>query len=222
MSVAALSQRLPRTLDERMELEGIIRTDASFEEYLLFEEQCQYRVEYSNHQIVAQDMPTDTHELICGNAIWASKTLLFEQPNFLVYGSNLGIYIQATGAHYKPDAVVLAEEPQFIFHKVKKRTFRSVINPYAVVEVFSDGTIYYDQTEKLPNYKQCPSLQHIIYIHQHTPLVTVYTRTPKPNQWLSEDFMQMNDAIPFAGKEISLEQLYHQVVFTDRPPHPAR
>lgn len=34
MSVAALSQRQPRLLDERMELEGIIRTDASFEEYL--------------------------------------------------------------------------------------------------------------------------------------------------------------------------------------------
>jgi Uma2 family endonuclease len=167
-------------------------------------------------------MPTDTHELICGNAIWASKTLLLEQPNFLVYGSNLGIYIQAAEVHYKPDAVVLAEEPQFIFHKVKKRTFRSVINPYAVVEVFSDSTIHYDQTEKLPNYKQCPSLQQIIYVHQHTPLVTVYTRTPKPNQWLSEDFTRLESAIPFAGKEISLEQLYHQVVFSERPPHPAR
>jgi len=222
MSVAALSQRLPRSLDERMELEGIIRADASFEEYLLFEEQCQYRVEYSNHQIVAQNMPTDTHELIVMKTGWILNNLFYDQPNFRIYGSNLGIYIQTAGVHYKPDAVVLVEEPQFVFHKVKKRTFRSVANPYAVVEVFSDSTIHYDQTEKLPNYKLCPSLQYILYVHQHTPLVTVYTRTPKPNQWLSEDFTRLESAIPFADKEISLEKLYHQVVFSERPPHPAR
>lgn len=213
---------LPRTLQERLETADTIRVDASFEEYLIFAEQCEYRVEYSNHQIVAQNMPTDIHELICGNAIWIAKTVLLKETNFLVYGSNLGIYIPTLKVQYKPDAVVLAEEPQYILHKVKKYTFRSIINPYAVVEVFSDGTIHYDQTEKLPNYKQCPSLQQIFYIHQHTPLVTVYTRTPNPNQWLSEDFIDLNASISFAGKEITLAQLYHQVLFSDKPPHPAR
>ena len=218
----AKSIPLPRTLHERLGEVGILRAEATLEEYLLFAEQCEYRVEYSNHQIVTLPMPTDTHELIVSNTNWVLKNELFEQPEFRVYGSNLDVYIPASGAHYKPDVVVLAAEPEYVFHKVKKNTFRSIVNLYAVVEVFSDGTIAYDWTEKLPNYKLCPSLQQIIYVHQHTRLITVYTRTNSPNQWLSEDFSDPNAMIPFAGKEISVNKLYHQVVFSEKPPQSAK
>ena len=213
---------LPRTLEERLETADTIRVNASFEEYLLFAEQCEYRVEYSNHQIIAQDTPTDKHEQIVANTVWTLKNLLLDQPDFRVYGSNLGLLIQPTGAHYKPDAVVICKEPEFVFHKVKKRTFRSVVNPYAVVEIFSDGTFIYDQTEKLLNYKQCPSLEYIVYIHQHTPIVTVHTRSPYPNKWLTEDLTNLENSFELAGKQVPLDKLYHQIVFSDKPPHSAK
>lgn len=222
MTAAAAHSILPRSYAERLALADEIRVPATLEEYLAFAESCEYRVEYSNGQIISMEQPTDTHELICGNAMRVIGNLFTDDDPFAVYGSNLGIFIPATGAHYKPDASVLNQQPEYIFHKVRKKTLKSVLNPFAVVEVFSDGTMDYDLTEKLPNYKQCPSLDYIIYIHQHKPFVTVYTRTEKSGEWLNRDFIGLESGFTFEGREVSVQQLYRKVVFTERPPHPSR
>ncbi len=202
---------LPFSYSERLALEDEIRTPATFEEYLEFAEQAEYKVEYSNGNIIIMGQATDTHELICGNAITAFNNFLTEDETFRVYGSNLGIYVPESGAHYKPDVSILNAEPEFILHKVNKLTLKSVVNPFAVAEVFSDRTMDYDMTEKLPNYKRCPSLQHIVYIHQHKPFLTLYTRSEQG--WLSTDHRGLDASFPFAGKEIPLKNIYRKVVF---------
>lgn len=222
MTAAAAKTILPYSYADRLALESEIRVPASFEEYLAFAEQCEYRVEYSNGQIISMGHPTDTHELICGNAIRVIGNLFAEEETFAVYGSNLGIFIPATGAHYKPDAAVLDRPAEYIFHKVGKKTLKSVLNPFAAIEVFSDSTMDYDLTEKLPNYKQCPHLKYIIYIHQHKPFVTVYTRTDDPTGWLNHDYVGMEATFLFEERQVSVRQLYRKVIFTERPSHPAR
>lgn len=202
---------LPFSYSERLALEDEIRTPATLEEYLEFAEQAEYKVEYSNGNIIIMGQATDTHELICGNIGWAFNNLFAEDDPFRVYGSNLGIYVPESDAHYKPDASILNAEPEFVLHKVNKLTLKSVVNPFAVVEVFSDGTMDYDMTEKLPNYKLCPFLQHIVYIHQHKPFLTLHTRSEQG--WLSTDHRGLDVSFPFADKEIPLKNIYRKVIF---------
>ena len=192
-------------------MEDEIRTPATFEEYLGFAEQAEYKVEYSNGKIVSMGQPTDTHELICLNIGWVFNNLFSENDPFRIYGSNLGIYIKENGAHYKPDASILAANPEFVRHRVEKRTLKSVVNPFAVFEVFSDGTMDFELTEKLPNYKQCPSLKYIIYIHQHKAFVTLHTRSEQG--WLSTDYRGLEDGFQFEDKKVLLKSLYRKVVF---------
>ncbi|MCK6695648.1 MAG: Uma2 family endonuclease [Thermoanaerobaculia bacterium] len=222
MTAAASKSILPYTYADRLALEGEIRVSATLEEYLEFAEQCEYRVEYSNGQIISMGHPTDTHEQICSNVSWVFNNLFTDVEPFIVYGSNLGIFIPASGVYYKPDAVVSDRLPEYIFHKVGKKTLKSVLNPYAAIEVFSDSTMDYDLTEKLPNYKQCPYLKYIIYIHQHKPFVTVYTRTDDPTGWLNHDYVGLQAEFSFEGRRVSVRQLYRKVIFAERPPHPAR
>lgn len=221
MTRAAAPVKLPLTIEERYESNDEIRVPATLEEYLDFADRCEYRIEYSNGNIISMAHPTDIHELIVANIIWLLKNLFLEQDNYRVYASSLGTFIPETSAHYKPDAVVLAEEPQFISHKIKKQTVKSVLNPFAVVEVFSDGTAAYDLSEKLPNFKQCPSLKYIIFVHQHKPFVTVYKRSEKAGLWLNED-LDMDGIITIEGLSAPVRHIYRQVSFSDKPPHPAK
>ncbi|MBK8568296.1 MAG: Uma2 family endonuclease [Saprospiraceae bacterium] len=205
--------QLPFSYAERLALDDEIRLPATLEAYLEFAEQAEYKVEYSNGNIITMGQPTDAHELICGNAITVFNNVLLEDEAFRIYGSNLGIYIKESGAHYKPDASILNTEPEFVLHKVRKRTLKSVANPFAVVEVFSDGTIDYDLTEKLPNYKQCPYLKYIIYVHQHKPFVSLHTRSSHNEGWLSTDHRGLDASFPFEGKQVPLQGIYRKVVF---------
>lgn len=218
MSTLIASFQLPFSFADRLSLgDGEIRIPATFEEYLAFAEECEYRVEYSNNHIVSMGSPTDAHELIVMNFGWAMNNLIGEIDAFRIYGSNLGILIQDTNAHYKPDSVILNAEPNYVKHKVGKRTLKSILNPFAVIEVFSKGTASYDMTEKLPNYKQCPSLQYIIYIHQHKPFISVYTRSKEEeNTWLNKDYIGLKTSFEFEHKKVSLENIYRKVIFLSK------
>lgn len=204
---------LPSSYAERLALEDEIRIPATFEEYLDFAEQADYKVEYSNGKIVTMGQPTDAHEMIVFNIGLAFSSLFNEDGSYQGYGSNLGIYIPQTGAHYKPDASILNTAPELVQHRVRKRTLKSVTNPFAVMEVFSGGTMDYDMTEKLPNYKQCESLKYIIYVYQNKPFVTVYTRTEDPNAWLNSDYMGLDASFQFEGFDVKLASLYRNVLF---------
>ena len=216
MSTLIASYQLPFSFAERLSLgDGEIRTPATFEEYLGFAEECEYRVEYSNQHIISMGSPTDAHEKIVTNFGWAFNNIIADEDPFNVFGSNLGIFIKEAEVHYKPDNVVLNAEPVYIKHKVGKRTLSSILNPFAVVEVFLKGTASYDMTEKLPNYKQCPSLHYIIYIHQHKPFVTVYTRSKEEeNAWLNKDYTGLESSFLFENKKLELRKLYRKVIFT--------
>ncbi len=205
--------KLPTSFEARLALEDIIRIPASLEEYLEFAEKAEYKVEYSEGQIVSMGQATDAHELICGNIAWAFNSLFSEDDNFRLYGSNLGVYIPETNAHYKPDATILSDLPEFILQKVRKRTLKSVLNPLALIEVFSDGTIDYDLTEKLPNYKQCASLRYVIFIHQHKPYVSLHIRSNEASPWFTVDCIGSDASFQFEGKTVLLKNIYRKVIF---------
>lgn len=217
---AALRQ-LPLTYAERLGMDYEIRVPATLEEFLDFADRCDYRVEYSKGQLISMGNPTDIHELIVVNTASTLKTALRGKGAYKVYGSNLGVLIREADAHYKPDVTVLAEDPVFVFHKVKKRTLRSIVNPLAVVEILSEGTRSYDWSEKLPDYKKCPSLRYILLVDQFKPFVSVFSRTKHPKEWLSRDYEGLDEQFPIDGHLVSLHGIYEDVTFSNIGPKAA-
>lgn len=214
-------KNLPLTFDERLALPDELRVPATFDAYLNFAERCDYRVEYSKGHIVSMSTPTDTHELLTANIIGVFQAAL-RRLGFKTYGSNLGVFIREAEAQYKPDVTVLAEEPHYVFHKVGRRTLRSVANPFMVVEVISEGTRGYDFSDKLPDYKKCPSLQHILFVEQNKLLATLFSRTDDPKEWRTRDFDTLEDMISLAGQSIPVRGIYEDVSFEQIAPRPAR
>jgi Uma2 family endonuclease len=208
---------LPTSIVERLALEDEIRVPATLEEYLEFAEQAEYKVEYANGHIISMGQASDSHELICSNLAWVFNSFFTDKDAFRVYGSNLGIYLPAANSLCLPDVTILNAAPEIVQHKIRKRTVKSVLNPLAIIEVFSDGTWDFDMTEKLPAYKQCESLQYIIYVHQNKPFLTVYTRSEQG--WLSQDFKGIDAAFTFEGHEVLLKNIYRKVIF---PPQKKR
>lgn len=194
---------------------------ATFETYLACAEETDDKLEFSNGHIVIMSNPTDTHEKICGNLIWILNNLFSETDPFEVFGSNLGVLLQPSGAHYRPDVTVLNSPAEYVSHQLGKRTLKSVVNPFAVIEVFSDGTMGYDTTEKLPNYKQCPTVQYVLFVHQYRPFVTVYERTEDPEKWLNRDYTGLDACFSFEGHAVALKDVYRKVIFPGLSPHPA-
>lgn len=205
---------LPVSFAERLALEDEIRIPATLDEYLEFAEQAEYKIEYSLGHIVSMGQATDAHELICPNIATILNNLFADDPEFRVYGSNLGVFIPKTEAHYKPDVSVLRTAPQFKRHKVKSKTYKSVLNPLAVFEVYSDSTKEYDVSEKLPNYKQCESLRYIVFVHQNKPLATVYSRPDEKNVWQEQQLEGLDSSFAFEGQIVSLKNVYKRVVFS--------
>lgn len=212
---------LPLTFAERFQLPDELRVPATFGAYLDFAERCDYRVEYSKGHIISMSTPTDTHELITANIIATMKSAL-RGLGFKIYGSNLGVFIREPEAQYKPDVTVLAEEPRYVLHKVGNRTLRSVSNPFLVVEVVSESTRKYDQTDKLPDYKNCPSLQYILFVEQSKHLATLYSRTEDPKEWLTRDFKTLDELIVVAGRQVSMRDVYEDVSFLQLVPKAAK
>jgi Uma2 family endonuclease len=222
-TAASLTQLPPLRYADRLGLPNIVRVDVSFEEYLEFAEQCDYRVEYSQRQLVSMSQPTDTHEFLVANAIFLLKAVLRGKGAYKVYGSNLGIFIQETMAHYKPDVSLILGEPERVFHKVNKRTLHSVANLYGVVEVFSKGTMDYDIFEKLPSYKKCPTMRYAIFIDQYQHFVSVFTRSEdNPKLWLNMDYYDLEDSFQLDGHTIRLKDLYEDINLEVAMPKPSK
>lgn len=188
------------------------RIPADFEDYLAFADEAQIKVEYSNGDLVHMGSPTDKHELICSNlTIWLFMDVFQYIETARAYGSNLSVLIQESGQHYKPDVTVLTVEPELVSHQSGKKAIKSVINPFLVAEVFSDSTMDYDYTEKLPNYKLCPTLEYILLVHQHKPFVTVHQR--EQDFWKSQDYNRLDQLVQLADRELLLSKIYQKVNF---------
>jgi Uma2 family endonuclease len=58
-----------------------------------------------------------------------------------------------------------------------KHDTNAVINPTLLVEVTSSSTEDYDRGEKLSRYKQCPSVEAVLFVSHRRPQVSVVQRT---------------------------------------------
>jgi Uma2 family endonuclease len=205
---------LAETIMERLQTEASISIGASWEEYweLLAEMEDQpYVLEYHDHEIHAtMSQASDNHETIIANIASILRAIFYNLPEFRLMGSSKVVYIEECDKAVNPDALVVKGASNLMPRKGKAT---ALTNPYLVVEVHADSTEDDDMKKKLPCYKKCGSVQQIVYIDQHSPAVSVYTKQGDAYHWLNEDADALHKTIQIAETDVLLAEIYHKVAF---------
>lgn len=188
--------------------QDMVRVPASEAEYLDIASGFPGKLEYHNGEIIAMSLASIPHELVV-MAIGRLLSNYYFDKNFTVTGSNAGLQIpQADGSYYQPDLMVTQGAWQF-----KPGSTAIITNPYLLVEVLSKGTQKYDSEDKLPLYKDVPSLQYLVYAAQDRPYLTVYERTDRPDVWLNTDYKTLDSVAQLGDLPLPLREIYHKAPF---------
>ena len=197
---------LAEYLLEQLKTQEVVRVPASIEEYLEIAPQFPGRLEYYKGEIIAMSIATAMHELVV-SFINRLLTNYFFDKDFLVTGSNAGLQVaRPDGDYFQPDLMVTQGAWQF-----KQGSASIIINPYLLVEVMSRGTKKYDNEDKLPLYKDVPTLQYLIYAAQDRPYLTVYERTDTPDVWLNTDYKTIDSVAKLGDLTLPLSEIYHKI-----------
>lgn len=210
VAVASLSH----SIKERLEMgEEVVRIGASLDEYfeLLDElEDTPYLVIYEQDEVVAtMGEASEMHELLCGNLIYLLNKNYWNTDT-RVYGSNCAVYIEACQRGYDPDIVVV-KGPSVLYDRPKR--VKPILNPRLLVEVLSDSNKGVNFSRKLNCYQLIPSVEQVVLIDQHEPIVNVFERTKQPNEWLERIYNNFEAVVRLDGFEIELKEIYRNVLY---------
>ena len=203
---------LTESIVERLKEERVVLIPASLDEYVetLAELEGEpFKIEYINGNIRASmSQASDNHETLVMNIGALLRELFYDKLDYRVMGSNKVVYVEACELAVNPDALVVKGESQLFPRKGK---VAGIINPYILVEVHSDATESKDMAEKLPCYKKLESIHQIIYIDQHKPYITVYTKNQDIYHWFNNDYDSLDAMVQIGESEISMREIYHKV-----------
>ncbi|MBX2929915.1 MAG: Uma2 family endonuclease [Saprospiraceae bacterium] len=198
---------VPVTLDERLGFGRELRIPASWEEFLDMLEECEYRIEYDEGEIISyMGYATEEHETLVGEIIRLLGNLLSEMA-CRVNGSNLALHIPGfVNRHYNADCAVVQGASEKV---ILRGDMTAVANPVLIVEVLSPSNRDYDLSRKFKNYKKIPSLQQVLFIESTEIKVASHFRH---DDWAPQVFDLDQKAVPILNAgTISIEELYRKV-----------
>ena len=171
------------------------------EEYLRGEQESEVRHNYVDGQVFARAESSDKHNLIAGNILG----LLWQHTRTSacrVYQSDMKARVQDTLFYY-PDVMVVCESADDEVY-FKRR-------PCLIVEVLSPATEVNDRGAKFDQYRQLPSLETYVLLHQDRPRAELYRRA-EAGRWLYE-VREGEDALPLSCPKVdlSLTEVYQGV-----------
>jgi Uma2 family endonuclease len=173
----------------------------TLDEFLAWEERQELRYEFDGFATVAMTGGSLEHSAIERNLIAALANRLRGRP-CQAYTSNLKI--QAAGSIRYPDAFVVCS-PQ------ARRTM-VVSDPVVVFEILSPSTSTIDLGAKNQEYRDTPSIQRYVILHQDRRQATVFERAA--GDWVGHIFIgEAILAMPEIGIELPLAELYEGVTF---------
>jgi Uma2 family endonuclease len=142
----------------------------SFKDYLAVEQISTVKHEYLAGEIYAMAGGSILHAALSASVLASLYGQLGGRCR--VYSSDLRIRVLATGLASYPDVAVVCGPAE-----TDPESADTVVNPTAVVEVLSPGTIDYDLGEKFEHYRQIPSLQAVVYVWQDRSQIEVRERS---------------------------------------------
>lgn len=208
----------PITLDDlrkQLETEDSVRVPATEADYfaLLDALADDVYLEFDAHHLIARpNVNTENHELITASVIRLLGNGLLTKPDYWVMGSNRPVYVADCALGFAPDVLVV-KGPTELYPR--KRAMAATLNPWLLVEVMSESNRGEEFQRKLHCYKQIPTLQQILLIERDWMLVSSYTRTDRPNQWLNTDYFRPDETVTVGDLTLPMTEVYRSVVFPD-------
>src|SRR5665213_417550 len=150
----------------------------SFKDYLTVEQSSTVKHEYLAGGIYAMAGGSILHAALSASILASLYRQLSGRCR--VYSSDLRVRVLATGLASYPDVTVVCGAAE-----TDPESAETVVNPTAIVEVLSPGTIDYDLREKFEHYRQIPSLKTVIYVWQDRRQIEVRQR-PAAGAWPAE------------------------------------
>lgn len=132
------------------------------EEYFARESVAETRSEYVDGQIIAMAVASLDHSQIISNFVQTIAPQLRKRGCRTV--TNDVMVHPSPTRYYYPDIVMVCGNPQLD----KRRGIDVVLNPWIVVEIFSDSTESRNRREKRLTYMQSETIQEILFIAQDT------------------------------------------------------
>ena len=177
----------------------------SIEQYLASEERSTIRHEYVDGRLFAMTGSTLKHNLLSGN-LFALLHARVKGGPCKVFAHAVKVRVEATNSFYYPDVMVSCAKLS------QSAVFTN--QPILLVEVLSPSTSAIDRREKLITYKQIPSLQEYLIVHQRKRCVEIYRRD-EANDWsiceLATGTVFEIRSIPGGPIQVSMEELYGDV-----------
>jgi Uma2 family endonuclease len=171
------------------------------EQFLEWEERQPTKYEFDGQRPVAMNGVTRAHAKIEINLAYVLNGRLAGKPRE-VFGSNLKIAVGRSIRY--PDA--------FIVCTPGPGQARVIDDPVIVFEILSQSTATTDRTIKNLEYQATPSIQRYVMLEQTAVSATVFTRDGAA--WRSMVYGPGSIlAMPEAGIEVSIDELYRGVSF---------
>ena len=198
-------------LQRQLETEDEVRLAATADDYfdLLDDENDAVYLEFNHGKIIARpNVNTENHELITATIIGLLYKHLSDKPDYRILGSNRPVYVPACALGFAPDVMVI-HGPTELYPR--PRRMAATLNPWLLVEVLSDANNSAEFYDKLRCYRQIPSLKHLLVIAADGMMVSAYTRTEQPNQWLNTDYERPDQTVPVGDSTIPMADLYRNI-----------
>jgi len=177
------------------------------EEYLMLEEQAEYRSEYLDGYIFKMAGGTEAHITISYNTTKAFAERL--RGKCRTYQSEMKVWVEEVGTFFYPDVTVICGGRKFY----KDR--RDIVeNPILLVEVLSESTKEYDKNDKFLIYQNIESFQEYVLISQNRPAVQQFVRQ-SDGSWKYLATIGIESEVKFESVEatVSLSEIYDLVEF---------
>ncbi len=184
---------------------------SSIEEYLTLEDSAESRSEYRNGEIVPMTGGSINHNQIIINLIIALGVAL-RQQDYLVYTSDLRLWIPRYREYTYPDILIIKDEP--IFQEGRTDT---VINPSIIFEILSKSTSSRDRGDKFTYYRSILEFQEYILIDQYQFHIEQLSKTSEGN-WLFKESDDEDGVLTLASAncQIPHRQIYERVNFNQK------
>jgi Uma2 family endonuclease len=179
----------------------VVRSGATVEEYMEFENTTEERHEFHNGEIIAMPGASPFHENLIIEIALVLRSQL-QKPDYTMYSSGLKVAVPTYNRVLYPDISIVRGEPEFIQNKGYQLT-----NPTVIIEILSPSTAAYDLSDKFEYYRSIPSLEEIVFFEQKSPSVRLF-RLNAQARWEIVDIE--NGIVEFASVQakISLTEIY--------------
>jgi Uma2 family endonuclease len=189
------------TFEQIAEQRLVIRTSATVEEYLAFENASEERHEFHDGDIIAMPGNTSYHERLIFKILRSLGNQL-DDDAYMIFPSNLKVIIPAYNRYVYPDITIVRGAGEFQDHEQ-----RELLNPTVIIEVLSDSTANYDRSDKFEYYCTLSSLEEIAFFAQDRIHAELFRKNAQGRWELIEI---ENSTVKFASVQatVSLAEIY--------------